>query len=101
MGAVLPLTDEEDHLVLAHPYGGLGDDHHDVEIELNSGAPHYPYGVIFLRRIFFKRSPDARYIPRMVRGGRFLSQNAVLHLFGESEEDMRQRYFGMAGFLQG
>ena len=47
---------------------------------------------IFLRRIFFGKRHAARYV-----GHADLSQNAVLHLFEESEEDMRQRYFGIMG----
>ena len=98
MGAVLPLTHEDDHLLLAHSHCGLGDDQPDNEFELNTGAPHYPYGVIFLRRIVFGQD---NFAPRMIcGGGRFISKNAVLYLFGESEEDLRQRCLGSAEFLQ-
>ena len=99
MGAVLPLTyyEDDNH---AHERG-VPDDGGEFGFELDTGYPHYPYGAIFLRRILFGKHRHSAaqfavgYAPRMIRGGRFLSQNAVLRLFEESEEDMRRRYFGM------
>lgn len=92
MAAVLPITNEDDHLLLAHG----GDGH--VDDDLFTGTPYYPYGVIFLRRIHFEGDTLA---PRMKCGGSFLSLPAVQDLFGEPEENVRKRYLSSAELHQG
>ena len=92
MAASLPISDEDDHLLLAYR-----DDGH-VDEDLYTGTPYYPYGVIFLRRIHFERDFSA---PCMKRGGPFIPLPAIQDLFGEPEEDIRNRYLSPAELHQG
>lgn len=93
MRAILPVTDEEDHLVLAYsPRGGgvgvpgEGDD--DALVELDSGTPHHPFGAIFLKGLAIRGS-----VPRMRRGDSpFLSASSFYYFFRKTEEEVRHQY---------
>jgi hypothetical protein len=95
MKAVLPITDDddEDDLWLAHAprngQGGNGEDESD-EDEFHTGTPWYPYGAIFLRRIISGANIP---VPRMRRGGPFLSTAAFQYWFKASQEEIRHKYF--------
>ena len=102
MKAVLPLTDDDDHLVLAHiPRGrrvggddddGADENESDSE-EFDAGTPCYPYGAIFLRRIMVGNI-ESIPVPRMrgQSGSPFLSPAAFQYLFKKSEEEIQQEY---------
>jgi hypothetical protein len=99
MRAILPLTDEDDHLVLAHSRrGGPVDDENGADgnesdgEEFVAGTPYYPYGAIFLRRM--KSGPaDDIPVPRMRQGGPVLSTSAFKFFFKASEAEIRHKYF--------
>jgi hypothetical protein len=99
MRAVLPLTDEDDHLVLAHsPRGGRVGDGNGLDgnasddEEFNASTPYYPYGAIFLRRMMAGPSDDIP-VPRMRRGGPFLPPSEFEYLFKATEQEIRHKYF--------
>jgi hypothetical protein len=105
MQAVLPVTHEEDDMILAYPprngqRGDHGDDDEDSDEELDRGNPCNPYGAIFLRQIMPGKvhapleagERRARPVPRMRMGGPLLSSYAFQNLFGKTEEEIRHQY---------
>jgi hypothetical protein len=69
--------------------GGNGKDKSN-EDEFHTGMPWYSYGAIFLQRIISGANIS---VPRMKRGGPFLSMAAFQYWFKVSQEEIRHKYF--------
>jgi hypothetical protein len=95
MKAVLPITeDEDDDLCLAYaPRNGQGGGDDDSEgDEFDWGTPYNPYGAIFIRRLMAKTSIN---VPRLRRGGPFISPAAFEYWFKASEPEIHHKYFSV------
>jgi hypothetical protein len=84
MEAILPITDFEEHQLLAFGVNGSDND------ELYTGTPYYPYGITFLRRVHIGKNTNSA--PGLKSGGPFLPLSAIEELFGEAEDKIRYRY---------